>query len=184
MRMSTVSLSTEAYTGSAMEDALAALALSENAAEAELEHAALVSVDAGVAPQSSEDLYAALSEYSTSEHAVFCNFVENAVAQAVALVGHVAAGHVWSAAIGVLHARSAVLLEGEDGAAERAALDVHVATRLACRCAHCLDVTCPEKMISYSETMMNWAAQVMERLERGSLSPTRQRPLMITGSPF
>ena len=114
MAVTAANLNPESFSGAAMEEDLAQLSIAETAGDADLEYAAHLSDTTGapVAPQSSEDLCAALSGHSTSEHGVFCACIENVVSQAVALCGPVAAVEVWGCSAATLRARGGLVLSG------------------------------------------------------------------------
>lgn len=174
-----------------MEEELSPLSIAETSADADLEYAAHLSDTSGapVAPQSSEDLCAALSGHSTSEHGVFCACIENVVSHAVALCGPLAATEVWGCAAAALRTRGGVILSGsgpDENAAvgfdrERAALDVHVVARLASRCTHELNACDVGVVLGFVSTMVDWVTCAMQQLAvEGACE--RQRPVMIAGS--
>lgn len=185
-------LNPESYSGAAMEEDLAQLSIAEAAADSDLEYAAHLSDTTGspVAPQSSENLCAALSGHSTSEHGVFCACIENVVPQAVALCGPVAAVEVWGCAAATLRARGGLILSvgGSDGSRsaagfdrERAALDVHVVTRLASRCTHDLNACDVGVVLGFASSMVDWVTRAMQQLAAEGACE-RQRPVMISGA--
>lgn len=85
-----------------------------------------------------ETLSPVLAEWQTSEHAVYCGAIENAVAHAAELGGHAVASEVLAAVAPAVASASAALgvAEAPADAAMAAAMDLHVVCRCAARCAH------------------------------------------------
>jgi hypothetical protein len=185
MALAAGALSVESYSGACMEDDLARLSVAEAALDADVDYAAHLAdaTGASVAPQSSEDLCAALSGHSTSEHGVFAAGVENVVAQAVAFCGGDAAVEVWAFAAAALRAHGATALS-RGAAAERAALDIHVVARVASRCAHELHAGAVGAVLGYAGTLADWLGRAMAHLSAASERDQQGvRPAMISGTP-
>jgi hypothetical protein len=157
MHFSAAHCSVEAHSGGALEEHLALLSLSTDTAQ-EAELAQAVELSDGTAALSVRSLSDELSLWCTSEHAVYCGYIENVIAKAAALGGHSVALFGLQAIEQALDNLQAPVC-GVGGAGDfRVSLQVHVLCRCAGRCVHRM---CP-KAASGAELMRHGMRAIEE----------------------